>query len=84
MGWMDFLLQKILGANQPTPPPGPLPESQMQHLGRHFGGQILNNPEEISYYVEQTTEPYGRLGKMLTEEERMSLLKLLMRTSNTR
>ena len=78
---LDYLLQMILGANKPASPPGPIDPAQLQLLGRHFSGQIMNNPEEISYFKEETTEPSGRLGRMLTDEERMTLLNYLMRVT---
>lgn len=77
--FFQFLANLLTGSGKPTPPPGPLPEEQLGLLGRHFQGQIRNNPEEMSYYVEQTTEPYGKLGRMLSDEERLALLKMLMR-----
>ena len=78
-GLMDYLLQKILGAGKPASPPGPIDPSQIELLGRHFSGQIMNNPEETGYYQEQVTQPSGRLGKMLSDEERMALMNYLMR-----
>lgn len=78
-GLLKFLVSLLKGSNQPTPPPGPLPEQQIDLLGNHFKQQIFNNPEEVSYFTEQTTQPYGRLGRMLTDEERLALLKMLMR-----
>lgn len=59
-----------------------IPDQQMETLGKLFNDMQFRNPANMAEIQGEAVEPYGRLGRMLTEEERKRLLQLLTRRDN--
>jgi hypothetical protein len=77
----DPLLRMLLG-KQSVDPPYPttsLPNSQIKHLGGLYRDMQMNNPENMAEIQYEVDDPSGRLGRMLTPDERRMLMKLITR-----